>query len=133
MFLLQDSNGAFLQSGHTRAVTAKKERESKGKQAYGSKGVKDRVGPQQEKNIWLTLIDHLQRKDKLPVVAFTLSRNRCDQTANTLSSLDLTTSMEKSDIHHFINKCISRLKGNDRKLPQVLKEKIKFCQKIEHS
>jgi len=120
MFLLQDSNGAFLQSGHTRAVTAKKERESKGKQGYGSKGVKDRVGPQQEKNIWLTLIDHLQRKDKLPVVAFTLSRNRCDQTANTLSSLDLTTSMEKSDIHHFINKCISRLKGNDRKLPQVM-------------
>ena len=120
MFLLQDSNGSFLQSGHTRAVTAKKERESKGKQGYGAKGVKDRVGPQQEKNIWLTLIDHLQRKDKLPVVAFTLSRNRCDQTANTLSSLDLTTSMEKSDIHHFINKCIARLKGSDRKLPQVL-------------
>lgn len=120
MFLLQDSNGAFLQSGHTRAVTAKKERESKGKQGFGAKGVKDRVGPQQERNIWLTLIDHLQRKDKLPVVAFTLSRNRCDQTANTLTSLDLTTSMEKSDIHHFINKCISRLKGNDRKLPQVM-------------
>ena len=120
MFLLQDSNGSFLQSGHTRAVTAKKERESKGKQGYGAKGVKDRVGPQQEKNIWLTLIDHLQRKDKLPVVAFTLSRNRCDQTANTLSSLDLTTSLEKSDIHHFINKCIARLKGSDRKLPQVL-------------
>ena len=120
MFLLQDSNGAFLQSGHTRAVTAKKERESKGKQGFGAKGVKDRVGPQQERNIWLTLIDHLQRKDKLPVVAFTLSRNRCDNTANTLTSLDLTTSMEKSDIHHFINKCISRLKGNDRKLPQVM-------------
>jgi hypothetical protein len=41
--------------------------------------VKDRVGPQQEKGIWLTLVDHLQRQDKLPVVAFTLSRNRCDQ------------------------------------------------------
>jgi len=120
MFLLQEANGSFLQSGHNRAVIAKKERESKGKQGYGAKGIKDRVGPQQEKNIWLTLIDHLQRKDKLPVVAFTLSRNRCDQTANILSSLDLTTSMEKSDIHHFINRCISRLKGNDRKLPQVM-------------
>ena len=41
--------------------------------------MKDRVGPQQEKGIWLTLVDHLQRQDKLPVVAFTLSRNRCDQ------------------------------------------------------
>ena len=58
----------------------------------GTKGVtKDRVGPQQEKNIWLTLIDHLKRKDKLPVVAFTLSRNRCDTNATMLTSLDLTT------------------------------------------
>ena len=120
MFLLQDSGGAFLQTGHGRAVTAKKERESKGKQSYGAKGVRDRVGPQQEKGIWLTLIDHLQRKDKLPVVAFTLSRNRCDTTANSLTSLDLTTAMEKSDIHHFIAKCVARLKGSDRKLPQVL-------------
>jgi hypothetical protein len=30
-------------------VEAKKERESKGKQQQGAKGVKDRVGPQQEK------------------------------------------------------------------------------------
>jgi len=87
--------------------------------------VVDRTGPQQEKNIWLTLIDHLSRqvtiffllsvtfdlnyfylfsyhKDKLPVVAFTLSRQRCDQNANILTSLDLTTSMEKTEIHHFI-------------------------------
>jgi hypothetical protein len=62
-----------------QAIEAKKERESKGKQQQGGKGVKDRVGPQQEKGIWLTLVDHLQRQDKLPVVAFTLSRNRCDQ------------------------------------------------------
>ena len=103
-FLLQDAAGNFLQSGHSKAITAKKDRESKGKQAFGAKGVRDKVGPQQEKGIWLTLIDHLQRQDKLPVVAFTLSRNRCDQTANSLSSLDLTTAIEKSDIHHFINK-----------------------------
>ena len=47
-----------------------------GRAQTGSKGVKDRVGPQQERNIWLTLIDHLQRQDKLPIVAFTLSRSR---------------------------------------------------------
>jgi hypothetical protein len=41
---------------------AKKERESKGKQQTGAKGIKDRVGPQQEKNIWITLIDHLSRQ-----------------------------------------------------------------------
>merc|ERR1719186_796515 len=134
-FLLQDAAGNFLQSGHSKALTAKKERESKGKQAYGAKGVRDRVGLQQEKGIWLTLIDHLQRQDKLPVVAFTLSRNRCDQTANALTSLDLTTAMEKSDIHHFINKCVARLKGPDRKLPQVLtlSELLKRGIGIHHS
>jgi len=116
-------------------VTAKKERESKGKQAYGAKGVRDRVGPQQEKGIWLTLIDHLSRQDKLPVVAFTLSRNRCDQNANNLGSLDLTTAVEKSDIHHFISKCVARLKGPDRKLPQVLSlsELLKRGIGIHHS
>ena len=36
-----------------------------------------------------------------------------------LTSLDLTTAVEKSDIHHFISKCVSRLKGPDRRLPQV--------------
>jgi len=119
-FLLQDATGNFLQKGYNKAVAAKKERESKGKQQTGAKGVKDRVGPQQERGIWLTLIDHLQRQDKLPVVAFTLSRSRCDQNANMLTSLDLTTNIEKGDIHHFINKCVARLKGPDRKLPQVL-------------
>ncbi len=45
---------------------------------------------------------------------------RCDQNADLLTSLDLTTSMEKSDVHHFIGKCVQRLKGSDRRLPQVM-------------
>ena len=87
VFLLQDAHGKFLEDGHRRAELAKKARESKNKQQFGgAKGVtKDRVGPQQEKNIWLTLVDHLKRKDKLPVVAFTLSRNRCDTNATMLT------------------------------------------------
>ena len=76
IFLLQDASGKFLDDGHRKAEAAKKARESKNKQQFGgAKGVtKDRVKPQQEKNIWLTLVVHLKRKDKLPVVAFTLSR-----------------------------------------------------------
>jgi len=134
-FLLQDAGGSFLQSGHSKAVLAKKERESKGKQGYGAKGTQDRVGPAQEKGIWLTLIDHLSRMDKLPVVAFTLSRNRCDTTANSLTSLDLTSAVEKSDIHYFISKCIQRLKAPDRRLPQVvnLTELLKRGIGIHHS
>ncbi len=41
---------------------AKKDRESKGKQQTGAKGTRDRVGPQQEKNIWITLVDHLSKQ-----------------------------------------------------------------------
>ena len=69
------------------------------------------------------------------MVAFTLSRNRCDQNAAVLTSLDLTTSMEKSDIHHFIHKCMQRLKGSDRKLPQVLQltELLKRGIGVHHS
>jgi antiviral helicase SKI2 len=134
-FLLQDSNGNFLQEGYNKAYLAKKERENKGKAAYGAKCVKDRVGPQQEKNILITLIDHLSKRDKLPVVVFTLSRNRIDQNASLLTSMDLTTSMEKSDIHHFIRKCVQRLKGSDKKLPQVLQltELLKRGIGIHHS
>lgn len=61
----------------------------------------------------------LRKKDQLPVVAFTFSRNRCDENASMLTTIDLTTTTEKSEIHVFFQKCISRLKGTDRQLPQV--------------
>ena len=68
-------------------------------------------------------------------MAFTLSRARCDTNANSLTSLDLTTNMEKGDIHHFIAKCVARLKGPDRKLPQVvsLTELLKRGIGVHHS
>ena len=73
----------------------------------------------QDKNVWLSLVHMLEKKDKLPVVAFTLSRNRCNDNADSLFSLNLTKSTEKSEIHVFFTKSISRLKGSDQKLPQV--------------
>ena len=71
----------------------------------------------QDKNVWL--VHMLEKKDELPVVAFTLSRNRCNDNADSLSSLNLTTTTEKSEIHVFFKKSISLLKGSDQKLPQV--------------
>ena len=67
----------------------------------------------------MSLITMLQKKDKLPVVSFTFSRKRCDNNANSLTTLDLTTSTEKNVIRSFFMKCISRLKGSDQMLPQV--------------
>lgn len=53
------------------------------------------------------------------MVAFTFSRSRCDENARSLDSMDLTTSIEKAEIHSFFQKSLSRLRGGDRQLPQV--------------
>ena len=76
-------------------------------------------GPPQEKNLLIALLDHLKKQDQLPVVAFTFSRNRCDQNSSLLTSVDLVTAEERGRIHQFFQKCVSRLKGSDQKLPQV--------------
>ena len=61
----------------------------------------------------------LRKKDKLPVVAFTFSKKRIEENANHLRTVDLTTTSEKSEVHIFFQKCIGRLKGTDKDLPQV--------------
>lgn len=63
----------------------------------------------------------MNKKDKLPVVAFTFSRKRCDDNADQLNSLDLTSGIEKSEIHVFFQQSIKLLKGTDQQLPQVSK------------
>uniref|UniRef100_A0A670I075 SKI2 subunit of superkiller complex n=1 Tax=Podarcis muralis TaxID=64176 RepID=A0A670I075_PODMU len=121
LFLLVDARGTFLTKGYYDAVDAKKERASKHSQTFGAKQpMHPGAGAGQDKNIWLSLIDMLRKKDQLPVVAFTFSRNRCDDNASMLTTVNLTTTNEKSEIHVFFQKCISRLKGTDRQLPQVL-------------
>ncbi|XP_042307058.1 helicase SKI2W isoform X2 [Sceloporus undulatus] len=121
LFLLVDARGTFLTKGYYDAMDAKKERASKHSQTFGAKQpIHAGAGAGQDKNIWLSLIDMLRKKDQLPVVAFTFSRNRCDDNASMLTTVDLTNTTEKSEIHVFFQKCISRLKGTDRQLPQVL-------------
>lgn len=78
------------------------------------------MNAKQELNLWVGLLDHLKRNDKLPVVAFTLSRNRCDRNLQALSSSDLCTAKEAAHNYHFFQKCIGQLKEEDRTLPQVL-------------
>jgi Superfamily II RNA helicase len=72
----------------------------------------------QEATIWVGLVNHLEQQDKLPVVAFTLSRNRCDQNSSGLTSVDLTTKSEKNFIQKFFKRSIQNLK-QDKDLPQV--------------
>ncbi|KAL4219308.1 hypothetical protein ACF0H5_021887 [Mactra antiquata] len=119
LFKIVDAKSSFITTGYQKALDAKKERATKSSQNFGAKG--PRGGhPHQDKNVWLSVIDMLKKKEKLPVVAFTFSKRKIDENARTLNSLDLTTAKEKSEIHIFFHTSMKRLKGNDQKLPQVL-------------
>ncbi|CAE6470301.1 unnamed protein product [Rhizoctonia solani] len=74
---------------------------------------------QQDKNLWVHLVGHLKKKNLLPVVMFTLSKKRCEENAATLSSTDLCDAKERSEVHLVWEKALGRLKGTDKKLPQI--------------
>lgn len=120
MFLLVDAVGNFLTKGHYAAVDAKKERTSKHAQSFGAKNASHNTTASQDRAVWLTLLHFLSQRQQTPVVAFTFSRTRCDENARSLDSMDLTTSVEKAEIHSFFQKSMSRLRGGDRQLPQIL-------------
>lgn len=53
------------------------------------------------------------------MVVFVFSRKRCDEYADALQSVDLTEKNDKHFIRTFFGKCVDRLKGTDKELPQV--------------
>ncbi|KAF8640787.1 hypothetical protein AX17_000436 [Amanita inopinata Kibby_2008] len=72
-----------------------------------------------DKNLYVHLLGHLKKSGLLPAVIFTFSKRRCEENAATLSNADLCTAVEKSEVHVAIEKALSRLKGSDKKLPQI--------------
>lgn len=78
-----------------------------------------RDGP--NKSTWLNLVQYLKNHSLLPAVIFVFSKKRCEEYADSLKSTDLCTAKEKSEIHMFIDRAISRLKRDDRELPQIIK------------
>jgi antiviral helicase SKI2 len=66
------------------------------------------------------LIGMLGKRELLPTVSFVFSRKRCDDNINMLSSMDLNTQAEKSEVHQFIQKSIMTLSKEDRHIPQVI-------------
>ena len=75
----------------------------------------------QDKNIWLSVIDMLKKKEQMPAVAFIFSKKRIEETTEHLGSINLIDCQrERSRIHTFFENSISLLKGSDRNLPQVL-------------
>lgn len=118
IFLVVDENGKFLADGYEKAKSTKVARQKDFQKNFGSR-TSSHLNPKQEQTMWVGLIDHLKRNNRLPVVAFTLSRNRCDSNAEALKSCDLTNAREKFKIHSFFQLCLQKLKSEDRELPQV--------------
>ncbi|GJE86219.1 antiviral helicase [Phanerochaete sordida] len=72
-----------------------------------------------DKNLYVHLVGNLKKRALLPVVVFTFSKKRCEENAGTLTNLDLSTSVEKSEVHVAIERALARLKEADRRLPQI--------------
>jgi antiviral helicase SKI2 len=66
---------------------------------------------QGDQNIYTHLISLLRKKSLLPVVVFTFSKKKCEQNAGTLTNLELSTAVERSEVHVTIEKAVMRLKG----------------------
>eukprot|EP00873_Tetraselmis_striata_P040414 jgi/Tetstr1/460678/TSEL_005874.t1 len=89
--------------------------------SFGGRGGSGGGGMKSEKSQMSELIHILKKKELLPVAVFCFSKKRIDASADGLSAMDLTVASEKSEIHVFCERCLSRLKGTDKALPQVLR------------
>ncbi|KAJ2719757.1 Antiviral helicase ski2 [Coemansia sp. Benny D115] len=70
--------------------------------------------------LWVHLVGLLRKKELLPAVIFTFSRKKCEEYASTLRNLDFLKESKRSEVHMFVERCLKRLKPEDRSLPQVM-------------
>ncbi|KAL2834288.1 armadillo-type protein [Aspergillus cavernicola] len=75
----------------------------------------------QDKTVWVQVVQHLRKENLLPACIFVFSKKRCEQNADSLSNQDFCNASEKSLIHMTIEKSLTRLKAEDRALPQILR------------
>lgn len=73
----------------------------------------------QDRNTWVHLVQHLKKHNLLPACIFVFSKKRCEENADALSNIDFCTAAEKSAIHMIIERSLTRLKPEDRILPQI--------------
>lgn len=73
------------------------------------------------KNTWPTVVNYLRKNTLLPAVVFVFSKRKCEEYADSLSGINFCSAKEASEIHMFIDKAVSRLKREDRELPQIMR------------
>lgn len=125
IFMIVNEKSEFLMGEYNKAKASKLERQKDMQKTHNVIKAQRIFNPQQEKTLWVGLVDYLRRNDKMPVIAFTLSRNRCDSNAEALASTDLSTAHEKYKINATFQRCLQRLKPIDRQLPQV--KQLQLC------
>ncbi|KAI0476322.1 DSHCT domain-containing protein [Xylariaceae sp. FL0804] len=77
----------------------------------------------QDKNLWVHLVQFLKKSTLLPACIFVFSKKRCEENADALSNQDFCTAKEKSHIHMIFQRSIARLRPEDRVLPQIIRLK----------
>lgn len=111
--------GGNSRGGNRGGASGRGQLAQRGRGNYSSGGGKNYDGP--NRNTWLHLIQFLKGNNLLPVVVFVFSKKKCEDYADSLSSIDFCNAKEKSEIHMFIDRAVSRLKKEDRELPQIVK------------
>jgi antiviral helicase SKI2 len=75
-----------------------------------------------DRNMYVNLVSFLKKKDLLPAIVFAFSKKKCEEYAQALSNLDLTSgAAEKAKIHIFVQQSLACLNGSDKELPQILR------------
>ncbi|KAL6067861.1 Helicase SKI2W, variant 2 [Balamuthia mandrillaris] len=116
-----DSRGRYMSEGYQAALNSIKEQQAK--EGHLPKQQFALTKTRQQRSRWMRMINMLKQKALLPVVVFAFSKKRCEELAYSLTTVDLTTAQEKHYTHIFMEQSLSRLKGSDRRLPQVMRIK----------
>lgn len=137
-FEIINQNEQFNSINYKKAVDFYKEREKKrtsgvqrNKMQSNAAGSKTRtLKPAKElvksvdqatKQTYINMIRHLQKNDKLPLIIFMFSRQKCNEHASVFwRAMDLNKNRERSKIHMLVQNSLQKLKKSDRELPQVL-------------
>jgi len=120
LYKIVDKDRNFLDRGINDATNSLNESKKKSKAAQT--GYRPPAG-KGEKSYWNKIIHLLNKRQLTPVVIFAFSKKKCETLADSLPNMDLTSGAEKSEIHVFMQNSISKLKGPDQHLPQVLRIK----------
>ncbi|CAL1538051.1 unnamed protein product [Lymnaea stagnalis] len=108
LFLFIDEESRFIEQGYDKARDT-----LKGKDAVSYKT--------QDRKIWKSVIDMMQKENRLPAVAFIFSKKKIDVICKYGKDLCLTSHSEQHQIQMFVDKCVAKLHAKDRELPQVHK------------